>query len=62
MEDEEGPNLHSAYREGQQELYEWMNEAAKEWYDLKIITAEQYLPMLELLHEVDKKVYYKFDG
>jgi hypothetical protein len=46
--------------EAQQELYDWMDETAKEWYDLKIVDDRQYIALMMLLHEVDKKVYYNF--
>lgn len=48
--------------ESRQELYEWMNNTATEWHELKIVDDKQYIALLMLLHEVDKIVYYDFKG
>ena len=48
------------WNEARQGLYEWMDETAKEWYDLKIVDDKQYIALMMLLHEVDKNVYYDF--
>ena len=44
--------------EAQQNLYDWMDETAKEWYDMGVVNDKQYIALMMLLHEVDKKVYY----
>lgn len=48
--------IHNAYVEGAQDLYEWLYDTAKEWHGLNIVTDSQYIALLMLLHEGDKRV------
>lgn len=59
-EDELGERIAKAYDQGQQDLYEWIHSTVHEWYDLKITDDKQHIKLLELTHELDKIVYYKF--
>lgn len=56
----EGKAMAKQWDEAQQELYEWANETVKEWHQLGIVSDNQMLPLKELMHELEKKVYYDF--
>ena len=59
-EDTQDDAMAKHWDEAQQELYDWMYETAKEWYHMGIVNDKQYIGLMLLLHEVDKKVYYDF--
>lgn len=48
------------YQAGQEDLYTWMDGTVDEWYALKIVNDSQMLWLKELLHEVEKMVYYTY--
>lgn len=51
-----------SYTQGQQDLYNWMDETIQDWYAMKIVNDGQMLWLKELLHEVDKQVNYELKG
>lgn len=48
-----------SYSQGQQDLYNWMDETIQDWYAMKIVNDSQMLWLKELVHEVDKQVNYE---
>jgi hypothetical protein len=50
------------YKAGQEDLYTWAYGIVEEWYSLKIVNDSQMLWLKELLHEIEKQVYYTYDG
>jgi hypothetical protein len=49
------------YKSGQEDLYTLAYGMTQEWYELKIVNDSQMLWLKELLHEMEKVVYYTFD-
>ena len=56
----ENAAIHNAYIEGAQDHHEWLTDIAKEWHNLKIVTDSQYIALLMLLHESDKRANCTF--
>lgn len=50
----------TAWSKSEDELYEFAETTAKEWYALKIVDDRQYLALVMLLHEMEKRTYYEW--
>lgn len=50
------------YNDGLEDTREWLRNVTQEWYNLKIISAEQFLPIKDLLHEFDLRFMYAPTG
>lgn len=50
----------TAWGESEDELYEFAETTAKDWYELKIVDDRQYLALVMLLHEMEKRTYYEW--
>jgi len=59
---EEVNDYGKGYKSGQEDLYTWAYGIVEEWYNLKIVNDSQMLWLKELLHEIEKQVYYTYDG
>lgn len=47
------------YNAGLEDTRGWLRNVAQEWYNLKIISAEQFLPIKDILHEFDLRFMYE---
>jgi hypothetical protein len=57
--DEADSNEHGkGYQAGQEDLYTFMYSIVEEWYSLKIVSDSQMLWLKELLHEIEKMIYF----
>lgn len=50
----------TAWSDSEDELYEFAKSTAKEWYALKVVDDRQYLALVMLLHEMEKRTYYEW--
>ena len=50
----------SAWTEEEDELYEFAEETAKEWWGLRIVDDRQYIALKDLLNEMRIKIYYEW--
>lgn len=50
----------TTWREGEEDLYEFAESMTKEWYALKIVDDRQYNALRELVHEMEKRVFYEW--
>jgi hypothetical protein len=58
----EGPNDYGkGYQAGQEDLYTHAYGIVEEWYGLKIVNDSQMLWLKELLHELEKTIYYTYN-
>ena len=59
MTEEEQTEFGKGYDSGQSDLYDWVYETVEEWYSLKVVDDRQYISLKELVHELEKKVFYE---
>lgn len=52
---------HKGYQAGQEDLYTYAAGMVEEWYNLKIVNDSQMLWLKELLHELEKTIYYTYN-
>lgn len=46
------------YEAGQEDLYTWAYGIVEDWYVMKTVNDSQMLWLKELLHEMEKSIYY----
>lgn len=58
----EGLNDHGkGYQAGQEDLYTYATGIVQDWYGMKIVNDNQMLALKDLLHELEKTIYYTYN-
>ena len=50
------------YKAGQEDIYTWAYGIVEDWYAMKTVNDGQMLWLKELLHKMEKSIYYTHDG
>jgi len=59
----EVPSEHAkGYKAGQEDIYIWVSGMVEDWYAMKVVNDGQMLWLKELLHEMEKNLYYTYNG
>lgn len=62
MDNEEITDFGQGYDIALSAASEWLENTAKEWYALKIVSAEQMLALVNLIHDFEISFLYEYKG